>query len=126
MKTKNILSISVIGIIGLIGIIVFLLWQKDPCINLESCEQYKCLNPQFYCSQTLYESNIQPTSFKEAQQIVMDYIHNKLGLTAEITSSWKVRDPYQWYQITCNLSDGSEYGFEVGPDGNIYEIKHLN
>ncbi len=126
MKTKNTLLISVVGIVGIIGTIGFVLWQKDPCINLEPCEQYKCLNPQFYCSQTLYESNIRLTNFKDAHQIVMDYINNKLLLTAEIISSSKVRDPYQWYQVTCRLSDGSEYGYDVGPDGNIYETKHLN
>ena len=125
-KTKKTLLLSGIGIVGIVGIIFFSQLKKDPCINLDPCEQYKCLNPQFYCGKTLYESNMQPTSFEAAQQIIMDYINNKLRLTAEIISSAKVRDSYHWYQITCRLSDGTQYGYEVGPDGNIYETKHLN
>ena len=120
MKTKIILLIFILGII------VFALWEKDPCINLEPREQYRCLNPQFYCGKILYESHIRPLSIKDAEQIVLDYIDNKTELTAKIVFSAKMNDSYQWYQITCRFSDGTEYGFEVGPDGNIYEIKHLN
>ena len=126
MKKKRTFLISIVGCVAIVGILSIYSWQKDPCLNLEPCEQYKCLNPQFYCGKTLYESNIRPTCFEDAQQIVMAYIHKKRGLTAEVISSFKVRDPYQWYQITCQLSDGSQCGYEVGPDGNIYEIKHLN
>ncbi len=109
-----------------LAVILFTLYKRDPCLELEPYEQYKCLNPQFYCAKTLYQSNIQPMTLKDAEKIVMEYIETKLGLTAKIILSSKTRDPYQWYQITCVFSDGSEYGYEVGPDGNIYEIKHLN
>jgi len=126
MKKKRTVLISIVSCVAIVGILSIYKWQKDPCLNLEPCEQYECLNPQFYCVKTLYESNIRPTCFEDAQQIVMAYIRKKRGLTAEVISSFKVRDPYQWYQITCQLSDGSQYGYEVGPDGNIYEIKHRN
>jgi len=110
----------------LAGSVLLLRYEKDPCIDLQPCEQYKCLNPKFYCAQTLYQSNIRPVSIEDAQKIVMEYIDLKLGLSAEIIAFSQMNDPYKWYQITCHLSDGSQYGYEVGPDGNIYEIKHLN
>lgn len=109
-----------------LSIILFTLYKKDPCLALDPCEQYKCLNPQFYGTKILYTSNIQPVTLKDAEKIVMEYVNQKLGLTAKIISFAKMNDSYHWYQITCRLSDGSEYGYEVGPDGNIYEIKHLN
>jgi len=111
--------------IFLLGIILFSFYEKDTCYDLEACEQYKCLNPQFYCAATLYESKIKPVTIKDAEKIVMEYINNKLGLSAKIVSSAGMSEPYKWYQVTAHLSDGSEYGYEVGPDGNIYEIKHL-
>lgn len=116
----------VILLILVLSVILFTFYKKDPCLDLDPCEQYKCLNPQFYCTKTLYESTIKPITIKDAEKIVIEYINNKLGLTAKIISSTGMSDPYHWYQITCRLSDGSEYGYEVGPDGNIYEIKHLN
>ena len=121
MKIKFILLAIILGITA------FSLWGNDPCKRLEPREQYKCLNPQFYCGKILYESHLKPLCLKDAEQIVLDYIANKKPeLTAKITLSVKMHESYQWYQITCSFSDGTEYGFEVGPDGNIYEIKHLN
>ena len=121
MKTKIILLTIILATIS------FSLWEKDPCKKLEPREQYRCLNPQFYCGKILYESHIKPCSLKDAEQIVLDYIANKKPeLVAKIILSAKMHDSYQWYQITCRFSDGTEYGFEVGPDGNIYEIKRLN
>jgi len=110
----------------IIAVAVLYFWNKDPCSGLDPCEQYQCRSPSFYCARTLYESNTIPSDIKDAQQIVMDYINNELGLTAEILSSYQGSGTSSWYQITCRLSDGSEYGYEVAPDGNIYEIKHFN
>lgn len=108
-----------------IGFSAFFWWPKDRCITLDACEQYTCLDPKFYCSKTLYESGIIPQSIADAQKIVMDYVKQR-GLTAKVNLATKIRDPYHWYLIGVDLSDGSEYGYEVGPDGNIYEIKHYN
>ena len=97
----------------------------DPCLNLPACAQYECRNPEFYCAGTLYESDIQPKDIPTAQKIVKDYIAsvNKpggIGLTSQSGS------PYYWFNVTVNFDDGSTYGYEVGPDGNIYEIKRRN
>ncbi len=116
----------IVLLIFISGIVLFASYKKDLCLDLDPCEQYKCLNPQFYCAKILYKSNIQPVSMNDAEKIVMGYIETKLELTAKIILSSKTRDPYRWYQISCRFSNGSEYGYEVGPDGNIYEIKHLN
>ena len=126
-RTKSNMKIKIILPTIILGVIAFSLWERDPCKTLEPREQYRCLNPQFYCGKILYESHIKPCSLKDAEQIVLDYIANKKPeLVAKIILSAKMHDSYQWYQITCRFSDGTEYGFEVGPDGNIYEIKHLN
>ena len=114
---------TILIIITILGISAFLFWPQDPCLELNACDQYKCLDPKFYCGKTFYKSGIKPTSIADAQKIVMDYVKTK-GLTAKVTLSAKTRDPYNWYMISVDLSDGSEYGYEVGPDGNIYEIKH--
>ena len=116
---------TIIMIITILGISAFLFWHQDPCLELEACDQYKCLDPKFHCGKTFYESGIKPTSIADAQKIVMDYVKTK-GLTAKVTLATKTKDPYHWYMIGVDLSDGSEYGYEVGPDGNIYEIKHYN
>ena len=100
--------------------------KKDPCLNLEPCEQYSCLNPEFYCATTLYESGKLPRDMASAQTIVEDYVTKVLQKTGEVGFSGKTRDPYHWYQVTFSFSDCSQYGYEVGPDGNIYEIKRLN
>jgi len=97
----------------------------DPCSKLPTCEQYECRNPGFYCADTLYISGILPKDIQTAQEIVRAYIASesrsgKIGFTSQSKS------PYFWFNVTVNFDDGSTYGYEVGPDGNIYEIKRRN
>jgi len=120
MKT----AFAVIGF-AIIGGAAFYWWPADPCLDLDACAQYNCLDPKFYCAETLYESAAAPTDISDAEQIVMDYV-KQMGQTATIVSAARTRESYHWYQVTCRLSDGTEQGYEVGPDGNIYEIKHYN
>ena len=54
------------------GVVLLLRQEKDPCLDLQPCEQYQCLNPQFYCGQTLFQSDIRPVSMEDAQKELME------------------------------------------------------
>lgn len=99
--------------------------DSDPCLKLPACEQYQCRNPEFYCADTLYVSGTIPRDIGSAQMIVQDYI-GSMGKSGEIGFSSQSPPPYYWFNITIHFDDGSTYGYEVGPDGNIYEIKRRN
>jgi len=99
--------------------------DKHPCLKLPACEQYECRNPGFYCSDTLYTSNVIPKDIQSAQKIVQGYI-SSISKQGKIGFTTQSKSPYFWFNVTVNFEDGSSYGYEVGPDGNIYETKRKN
>ena len=99
--------------------------KADQCHDLPPCEQYQCRNPEFYCASTLYESGIAPKDMTAAQKIVQDYI-DSLGKPGKIGLTTQSPKPYFWFNVDVQFDDGTSYGYEVGPDGNIYEIKRKN
>ena len=125
LQSRATQSIVAFGLIILSGFL-FSSCKRDKCLNLEPCEQYQCLNPQFYCTGITYTSGIEPINIEAAQKIVSNYVANELKKQGKIGFSSKMNDPYNWYQISFIFDDGSEYGYEVGPNGNIYEIKYKN
>ena len=114
------------GVLIVAGLTVACSPSTDSCAGLTPCEQYECRNPQFYCAGVLYDSQRRPENLEDARNIVIEYVTQELGTSVEVLSSAQGGGDTPWYQITCRLGNGTENGFEVGPDGKIYRIKHWN
>ena len=125
MERGKMKSIGLLAGIAVLIAAAGIFWRtKDRCIDLPPCEQYRCRYPNFYCKGVLHESATRPDSIGDARRIVSEYLQS-MNREATVITATKWPDPYNWYQLTSRYEDGSEEGFEIGPDGSIYEIKRL-